>query len=1192
MSMNQIPTLVVGIGGIGCRIAANISDLLSDEDRKYVGIVGMDTNVNDLKQLAEHKIKTIRTSDERSVREYLQQNSHYAEWFPVNRFTLDRGMVNGAGQIRAISRLAAIASEESGGFTPIKEEIKRIRQQHGDNINKNLAVIIVGSITGGTGAGIFLQLPYYIRKILRNTEGLNSIIIRGMFVGPDITAEVQPSKTNADAVRVNGYACLKELNALYMTQSQENPNLRFEYFDLEEKEAARRAAMKIRKQMRSTSDDFYGEDFDLDPELSPEDARIIAQRAAYIPYDYLYLIEGTTSAGGIGTASIPNVESQVARMAFTLMFTPVSDNALSVEDNMVLQDMETNGMNRYSSAGLCRLVYPYDTAREYVTMAMVNDLVRNEWTIIDTQYNNALVAARANQKTDGMIEMPKLIPTFKALFEKEVQDGMLGRLFKQVYIVDEMSDRREKIPRSQTFVQRIEDNVEELIEEDRIKSAIKACEPADSKMRSLESAKKEVARVERALEDFYALARNTFKEKELEIANRMFPTSWVSMDYSKKEEDNIYQMLYNVHPLAARYLLYDLILRLREKVEELESSLASLDMNAYDTEDFDVKKPGRQTPKEVLRDITDQRIPIINRAFSETGKLAAVRKKFNDTVKKQTEAIVTFLRDSITLSTCRNLLQRAEMIADNYFLFFQGLTKTINANKKKLEELENNNMPFGMVGVYCDREALRKIAEEYKSQIDTELPADTMKSVFENIYRIFASDFANENTARTERQKELYLSEKKKKLDSIFRAAVIDTIRTDVTKNGNGIVNLNIHQALMKQMELDTGYDPEYTEDYEAKAEEYIHEYLHKAMNIAFPMLAVDASTMSRNTESVYITINPDCAVIQDGKPDAGATQEHYYPQADEQSDYVRPTVLMDEEFSPYEITCFKARYKFSIEDLIKFRDSSENAVAYRRRIINLENMRNINPNDPDSCLTVVNPHINRYWHEPGFLPEISADSRQKTHEDILKAFIYAMGYDLFLRERNEDVTDANNNVRLMWLYRTPMGTSVFVKSKGVFIGNNYADIFAALPFNSKIVNMINRDARRRMQTIRGTKVANEIFETITEDSFFLDLAQPEDREDYDDNNIFDIILDMRQNMAEPEWVELFDALRITMWEYLAYMFNDNQKMVNDAYYKLLEIIYSNSTVAKKDAAKEELAYGERQVKEHYNAMLAERFIP
>ena len=173
MAMNKVPTLILGLGGIGCQIAAEISEKLSDEDRKHVGVIGMDTNVNDLKKLKEHGVKSIQTSDQQLVKEYLELHPEYIKWFPINKFTVNRGMVNGAGQIRAISRLAGLATQERGGFQVLDEEIRRILRLKGDDNNGNLTVMIVGSITGGTGAGLFLQMPFYIRNLLKHEANLD-----------------------------------------------------------------------------------------------------------------------------------------------------------------------------------------------------------------------------------------------------------------------------------------------------------------------------------------------------------------------------------------------------------------------------------------------------------------------------------------------------------------------------------------------------------------------------------------------------------------------------------------------------------------------------------------------------------------------------------------------------------------------------------------------------------------------------------------------------------------------------------------------------------------------------------------------------------------------------------------------------------------------------------------------------------
>ena len=136
------------------------------------------------------------------MREFLIEHPEYRKWFPVNKFIVNRGMQAGAGQIRAISRLAGLASQEAGRFIPMTEEIKRILKHTGDRDNTGFNVFLVGSVTGGTGAGLFLQMPFYIRSLLKTEYAIDNIRIRGMFVSADITKDIQPSKINRDAVMV------------------------------------------------------------------------------------------------------------------------------------------------------------------------------------------------------------------------------------------------------------------------------------------------------------------------------------------------------------------------------------------------------------------------------------------------------------------------------------------------------------------------------------------------------------------------------------------------------------------------------------------------------------------------------------------------------------------------------------------------------------------------------------------------------------------------------------------------------------------------------------------------------------------------------------------------------------------------------------------------------------------------------
>ena len=56
---NKIPTLIIGIGGIGCNIVAETFKSLDAEDKKTIATVCMDTDANDLKRYQELGIDAV-----------------------------------------------------------------------------------------------------------------------------------------------------------------------------------------------------------------------------------------------------------------------------------------------------------------------------------------------------------------------------------------------------------------------------------------------------------------------------------------------------------------------------------------------------------------------------------------------------------------------------------------------------------------------------------------------------------------------------------------------------------------------------------------------------------------------------------------------------------------------------------------------------------------------------------------------------------------------------------------------------------------------------------------------------------------------------------------------------------------------------------------------------------------------------
>ena len=1170
MAMHRVPTLIVGIGGIGCRIAANISDLLTDEARERVGIVGMDTNVNDLNAIAARGVRTIQTSDTRTVGEYLQHNPQHLPWFPLNHFTASKSLLNGAGQIRAVSRLGALAAEEKGAFLPIKQEIRRIRANRGDSSNGSLTVMVVGSITGGTGAGLFLQLPYYIRSLVQNESGLKNIIIRGMFVGPDFTVDVQPSRVNQNAVRVNGYACLKELNALYMCQQnpEEISRLKIDFFT-----PTTEAEQRI---ISGTIEDKWGSLADQDPGYTPgamhEDTDIITKSDLVVPYNYLYLLENDSPEGSLDETQLTNVEGLAARMVHTLMFTPVSNNALSVEDNMILQDAAQNGMNRYSSAGMDRLVYPCDQAQEYVTLCTVRDLVQQEWLLLDNQFKTEVATARTNQKTDSKTIIPKLKDSYPKLFaEATAGQGILAKFSSEAYVTDENGD---KVSRADIYLKHLTDLVDGIKELDDVKTAREGCKLNTGKpMESFTGAKKEISRVEQRLSSYSDLAEKAVAEYPFSIANELFPANWLSMRHSKNNEHNIYQLLHNVHPITARFLCYELINKLEVIIADAESTFTNIDLSSFAKEDFDKTDDKISTPAQALAAAEKKKIPILGALISDATRIDPIEDEFQKKVNRWVKAINEYLESGLTLTISKILLNRLERLAENYSVFFSNIEAMILDNDHRIAQLENITMPTRQTGIYCSKAAFQTIAAEYQANANNELPAETKKAIFESLFKVLSNDIEQDTKVQTERQKAAYATRRGKTLKNIFHTAVVDTIRTSVIKTGAGIVDMNVYQALERQFELECPEEDDFTA--------YLQKLIGKSMQKATPMVVTTEQSRAETTATAYIAMHPDCAATEMGEPHAGATQNLFAPLATEQTGNVTPTVILDEDFSPYEITCFRARYKFSIEDLVKYSPTSANAGAYHARIRSLGRAP-LRTGNPDEALTVINPHLDRYWHEEAYLPAIFKSERERSRMDVYKSFIYGLGYKLFSVVADDSTMDEKGNFRKFWFYNYASE----VRIRNGHIGLSYAELFSAIPHNYRIKKSILDLAKQEVSEMKGFLDAAELQEKFREDPLVNGLMKAA-ATGAGQENILDIFLDMRERMDADAWSMLFTALLEVLWEYFAELYSRNERLVNLTVRAVLTELLEKCSLA----GRTDLTRGEYAMKKHVENLLKKQYV-
>ena len=1194
MAMNKIPTLVVGVGGIGCRIAAHVSDMLSDEDRQYVGLVGMDTNVLDLAQLKQHNMRTVQTSDDRTVREFLQNNESYSSWFPVSHYLLDRGFREGAGQIRAISRMAAIASEERGDFQEIDREIQRIRQN-----NSSLAVMVVGSITGGTGAGIFLQVPLYIRQLMRHTVGLDSVIIRGMFVSADITEGYQPSDINKRAMHVNAYACLKELNALYLSQNDRSIEDRIQ-LDWFEHRAADNDAVRSDSLLTARVIDPYADPEETGTEISLEDAAVIREGKANIPYNYVYLIEKSYNEGTMGLPALERVEKLVADMVFTYMFTPVHDNAASVVDNFVLQDMEQGGMGRYASTGLCKLVYPRKNVENYVTYNTVSNIIQEDWLLIDDQYEAEKANAQQQQKTDRDVKIPELKNVYPELYRKLIARGQpLSNLYDEAYAEDAYQKSRN------TFVADLDREIATVLSASDLEAKEKACDVQFSYMEELDDAKMEATRVYNALKAFQYAAEDQVG-KAYSVVNSMVPSTLKLLEAGRKEDKSLYRVLADKHPLTARYFCYQIINELETRIEANKKVALgiSLDMENLAEADFSSKDAGVQTADRVIGGLESK--TGIRYLLDQLGlnvdrrKLQRIGKQLATLSGIQTASIRNYLTTNLRLKAYQETVDRLYQIVGNYEVFFTSIRSMIKNNTSKMRDIERRATTdsLGEIRVCFDSACLQVLCEEYMQDADRDLPSDTKVSIFRSLYKVFERDMSLVGRAVSEKQMDRHNKEKKAELGRVFKVAVADNIRKSVRTKESAALNMNIIEALEKEMKIrgesvqdyDDDEDISVTEEKreELARESYIRKRINEALKEAAPLVASERKSEKENAELAFVAMNPECAMKDDDdRPDSGLTKDSYVPEGSRETTHnVNPTVILDEEFSRYEITCLRAQYKLLITDLTKYKKGSVNELDYNERLSQIGKRPSIV--DVDAYKTVINPHLNRFWNEEGFIPAIDPADRRAELDDRRKAFIYALGMDQVQRLR-EKAENSRKNV-LRWYAQTNEGL-VLVNSCGQPIGNSFKDLYEALAFNGRLKKGFLNYAKYTADQKRASSDPQSLFDNILQDDLVLDLSQVLTGPAYsEEKNIFDIFAEMLSTMDEDEWNGLFTGLLLVVWEYCSRLFGGNIDNVEAASKKVLRKIFNNSTSGQGGKDKAKLDVTGEKIRAQYDRIMNTRF--
>jgi hypothetical protein len=137
----------------------------------------------------------------------LKTSCNNPSWLPESRVVLAAGL--GAGGIRSCGRLAMWGRNQKGdNFGNVINAISNAyaKVMHVNNNDANLAaqptVFVTGSLTGGTGAGVFIDMGYLVRHIIQNAKD-----IYGLFLLPQEPKVIR----GFEVMYGNAYGAIKDL---------------------------------------------------------------------------------------------------------------------------------------------------------------------------------------------------------------------------------------------------------------------------------------------------------------------------------------------------------------------------------------------------------------------------------------------------------------------------------------------------------------------------------------------------------------------------------------------------------------------------------------------------------------------------------------------------------------------------------------------------------------------------------------------------------------------------------------------------------------------------------------------------------------------------------------------------------------------------------------------------------------------
>ena len=675
--------LFIGLGGTGGNTLRILHSKLTPEQQKNADYVYIDTDRKDINALKQQGISTIRISTANTVREIadgLGRSDGVMDWLPYNDnegVFLDSNVDDGASQYRYKSRLC-LARFLRNPNNAIRQTLAKLSPPGAELQNERMRVIIVSSIAGGTGAGTFIEMALYVRKFFRDFNQ-SSVSIIGLLACPDLFTKLPADETGLNesqmtAMYANAYAAIRELNAMNLATSTGATTNDY--------------GSKIHLKVSTASE---GKLFDSnDPEFK------LYTKAK--PFDVIYFIDEANNAGGI-LSGVEQYYAMMADIAYSRLYSPLEASIGSEESNEL--DAHISAPTAiYGSAGLARIRYPYEDILKYLAERKMYDEIDSRWRTFDDQWSAECESERDLAAQEGRYWLPS--------------DRLRGRRFVEALDAD-LSDRehasfrfledmiREEggFSRIETFMQQIDSAIQagdpfggssdsgvfSLCKDTSVQEAlerfINTCGGAGASAGDDPIGKLEIMakNANSYWPDLCAALRKSISGQANRLISAIIPTTTTMLENANasRRPINLHWGLLckgkdNVHPLAARYLLYSLRDRLMTEIDgskdasDFQSALVeqgkairlAFDEEWDDNEDYTVEDEIKALSK-------------IWRAGKRESSALISLNKYSEIVKGCVDGALNIATDEYKRTAFAMLMNGLNELIAQYEAFFENL---------------------------------------------------------------------------------------------------------------------------------------------------------------------------------------------------------------------------------------------------------------------------------------------------------------------------------------------------------------------------------------------------------------------------------------------------------------------------------------------------------------------------------------